>query len=162
MNQTPLSRVYCSFHLISCGFHHLLPGSAVAFLHCIKPDSSSIGYSPAVRQGNSAEAPPSAAANDDALLGPEQNCVREIYTHNTPGGSGEKHHTPKHRHSITFYMIARRAGNNGAATMSFCITDKCLIWLTQLASVSVECHQAHGKMDDSYTIETLCSCNNHT
>lgn len=46
-------------------------------------------YSPtAKREENSAEAPPSAPANDDALLGLEQNCVREIYTHNTPEGSG--------------------------------------------------------------------------
>lgn len=47
-----------------------------------------------------------------------------------PLGALERHHAPKHRHSITFYMIAGRAGNNGPATMSFCITDKCLIWLT--------------------------------
>lgn len=46
-------------------------------------------YSPtAKREENSAEAPPSAPANDDALLGLEQNCVREIYTHNTLEGSG--------------------------------------------------------------------------
>lgn len=59
-------------------------------LHCIKPGGGGIpAYSPtAKREENSAEAPPSAPANDDALLGLEQNCVREIYTHNTPEGSG--------------------------------------------------------------------------
>lgn len=57
-------------------------------LHCIKPGGIP-AYSPtAKREENSAEAPPSAPANDDALLGLEQNCAREIYTHNTPEGSG--------------------------------------------------------------------------
>lgn len=58
-------------------------------LHCIKPGGGIPAYSPtAKREENSAEAPPSAPANDDALLGLEQNCVREIYTHNTLEGSG--------------------------------------------------------------------------
>ncbi|KAI3360626.1 hypothetical protein L3Q82_002492 [Scortum barcoo] len=72
-----------------------------------KPDSSSKVRQK--REENSAEVPPSALANDDALPGLEQNCVREIYTHNTPGAL-ELHRAPKHRHSITFYMIAGRAG----------------------------------------------------
>lgn len=54
---------------------------------------------------------PSALANDGALSGLEQNCAREIYTHNTPGAL-ELHLAPKHRRSITSYMIAGRAGNN--------------------------------------------------
>lgn len=29
-----------------------------------------------------------------------------------------------------FYVIAGGVGDNGRATMSFCVTDKCLIWLT--------------------------------
>lgn len=32
--------------------------------------------------------PPSAAANDGALPGLERSCVKEIYTHNTPGAPG--------------------------------------------------------------------------
>lgn len=132
MNQTACLCAHCSFHLISCGFHHSL-----STLGCCSPSTRTVSNQiPAVgvgrqreREENSAEAPPSALANDDALPGLEQNCVREIYTHNTPGAV-ELHRAPKHRHSITFYMIAGRAGNNGPATMSFCITDKCLIWLT--------------------------------
>lgn len=127
MNQAVFC-VYCSFQLISPRFHHSLSGLLLPSTRVV---SNQI---PAVqprqrRKENSAEAPPSAPANDDALRGLEQNCVREIYTHNTPGAL-ELHHAPKHRHSITFHMIAGRAGNNGPATMSFCVTDKCLIWLT--------------------------------
>lgn len=85
-------RVYSSFHLISCGFHHSLSGLGCcsSCARCIVSNRGGIpAYSPtAKREENSAEAPPSAPANDDALLGLEQNCVREIYTHNTPEGSG--------------------------------------------------------------------------
>lgn len=56
--------------------------------------------------------PPSAPANDGALPGLERSCVKEIYTHNTPGAL-ELHLAAKQRHSITSYMIAGRAGDNG-------------------------------------------------
>lgn len=83
----------------------------------------------------------------------------EIYTHNTPGAP-ELHLAAKQRHSITFYMIAGGAADNGRATMSFCVTDKCLIWLTQPTSVFEEWRRAHGDTHDSYAIETLCCSNN--
>lgn len=85
--------------------------------------------------------------------------MKEIYTHNTPGAP-ELHLAAKRRHSITFSMIAGGAGDNGQATMSFCVTDKCLIWLTSPTSVFEEWHRAHGDTDDSYAIETLCRSNN--
>lgn len=163
MNQTASLYVYCGFHLISCGFHHSLsePGCRSPLRsHCIEPDSSSgVGQ----RRGGKTVLKPLHLLWLMMMLSLAwSRTVWGRFTPIIPLGAAEPHRAPKHRHSITSYMIAGRAGDNGPATMSFCITDKCLIWLTQPASVSEEWHWAHRKMDDSYTIETLCGCNNRT
>lgn len=85
--------------MISGGFHHSLSAAAPRRLYSIKLDSSSESLTAAGREKQAPKPPtytlpPSAAANDDAPPGLEQNCVREIYTLNTPGAV-EPHGAPK-------------------------------------------------------------------
>lgn len=122
--------VLYSFHLISRGFHHSLSSTAVAPMHshCIKPDSSSVARQK--REGKTVLKLLHLLWLMMMLSVAWSRTVRGRFTPIIPLGLWSCTALPKHRHSITFYMIAGRAGNNGPATMCFCITDMCLIWLT--------------------------------
>lgn len=80
--------LYSSFHLISRGFHHSLSLPVCCSHPPALYQTRFQQYGLTEERGKQCRSPfPSALANDGAPPGLEQNCVREIYTHNTPGAA---------------------------------------------------------------------------